>query len=51
MVPTNTSELAAMAFVLGRTRADPGALLEEYRRLTRRARLVTERLFYGSVTA
>ena len=48
MVPTNPADLAALAFVLGRDRSDPGGVLDDYRRLTRRARAVTERLFYGT---
>ena len=47
MVPTNPADLAALAFVLGRDRSNPGGVLDDYRRLTRRARQVTERLFYG----
>ena len=44
-LPTSVRDLAAVAFVLGSQ--PPGELLEEYRRTTRRARGVVERVFYG----
>ena len=44
-VPTGGKDLAAVAFVLGYQ--PPGELLEDYRRTTRRARGVVERVFYG----
>ena len=44
-VPTAGKDLAAVAFVLGYQ--PPGELLEDYRRTTRRARGVVERVFYG----
>lgn len=48
LVPTDTTELRAIAFALGYPLDDPGRLLEDYRRATRRARQVFERLFYGN---
>ena len=47
MVPVDVQELRAVAFVLGYPVADAGRLLEDYLRVTRRARHVFERLFYG----
>ena len=47
MVPTDVRDLRAIAYVLGYPADDPGRLLEDYRRITRRARAVFERLFYG----
>jgi glutamate-ammonia-ligase adenylyltransferase len=48
-VPSSGRDLAAVARVLGWTTADdPGEFLDAYRRTTRRARTVVERLFYGS---
>ena len=44
-VPTSARDLAAVAYVLGFTAG--GDLLEDYRRTTRRARGVVERIFYG----
>ena len=41
------SELTAVSRILGYAPGESGALLEDYRRTTRRARAVTERLFYG----
>lgn len=49
MVPTDVRELRAVSFVLGYPPGDSGRLLEDYRRVTRRARHVFERLFYGIV--
>ncbi|MBK9740612.1 MAG: bifunctional [glutamine synthetase] adenylyltransferase/[glutamine synthetase]-adenylyl-L-tyrosine phosphorylase [Actinobacteria bacterium] len=48
MVPVDVRELRAVAFVLGYPVGDSGRLLEDYLRVTRRARLVFERLFYGA---
>jgi glutamate-ammonia-ligase adenylyltransferase len=48
VVPTEVRELRAVAFVLGYPLADSGRLVEDYLRVTRRARLVFERLFYGA---
>ncbi len=47
MVPTDISELRAVSRILGYAPGESGALLEDYRRTTRRARAVAERLFYG----
>jgi glutamate-ammonia-ligase adenylyltransferase len=47
MVPADVRELRAVAFVLGYPIGDSGRMLEDYRRMTRRARHVVERLFYG----
>jgi glutamate-ammonia-ligase adenylyltransferase len=47
MVPTDTHDLAAIAQLLGYPAHEGGALLDEYRRLTRRARAVVERVFYA----
>lgn len=44
-LPTAARDLAAVAYVLGFTVG--GDLLEDYRRTTRRARSVVERVFYG----
>jgi glutamate-ammonia-ligase adenylyltransferase len=48
IVPTDTVELRAVAFVLGYPLDDSGRLIEDYRRTTRRARQVFERVFYGA---
>jgi glutamate-ammonia-ligase adenylyltransferase len=47
MVPTEVRELGAVGRILGYAPGESGALLEDYRRTTRRARVVAERLFYG----
>lgn len=47
MVPTDVKDLRGVAFVLGYSAGDAGQLLEEYRRTTRVARRVFDRLFYG----
>jgi glutamate-ammonia-ligase adenylyltransferase len=48
-LPTTGRELAAVASVMGHSLdADPGEFLDEYRRTTRRARAVVERVFYDS---
>ena len=47
MVPTDARDLAAVSRVLGYAPGDSGALLDDYRRLTRRARVVVERVFYA----
>jgi glutamate-ammonia-ligase adenylyltransferase len=44
-VPTSGRELASVATALGYN-ADPGEFLDSYRRTTRRARAVVERVFY-----
>jgi glutamate-ammonia-ligase adenylyltransferase len=46
-LPTNLRELAAVAnAVTGQADAEPGQFLDDYRRTTRRARAVIERVFY-----
>ncbi|GLZ41655.1 bifunctional [glutamine synthetase] adenylyltransferase/[glutamine synthetase]-adenylyl-L-tyrosine phosphorylase [Actinokineospora sp. NBRC 105648] len=46
-VPTHGRELSAVAYVMGTPLAeDPGKFLDDYRRSTRRARAVVERVFY-----
>ncbi|TAK69239.1 MAG: bifunctional [glutamine synthetase] adenylyltransferase/[glutamine synthetase]-adenylyl-L-tyrosine phosphorylase [Actinomycetota bacterium] len=45
-VPSDLRELRAVAHVLGYGPSDSGRLLDDYRRLTRRARSVVERVFY-----
>jgi glutamate-ammonia-ligase adenylyltransferase len=47
MVPTDTRDLAAVSQVLGYAPGESGALLDDYRRITRRARGVVERVFYA----
>ncbi len=47
MVPTEVNELRAVSRILGYAPGESGALLEDYRRTTRRARAAAERLFYG----
>ncbi|MDO8306995.1 MAG: bifunctional [glutamine synthetase] adenylyltransferase/[glutamine synthetase]-adenylyl-L-tyrosine phosphorylase, partial [Actinomycetota bacterium] len=47
MVPVDVRDLRAVAFVLGYPVTDSGRLVEDYLRVTRRARVVFERLFYG----
>ncbi|WP_232666478.1 bifunctional [glutamine synthetase] adenylyltransferase/[glutamine synthetase]-adenylyl-L-tyrosine phosphorylase [Pseudonocardia sp. TRM90224] len=47
-VPRSGRELTAVAHALGYPAdGDPGVFLDEYRRTTRRARAVVERVFYG----
>ncbi|WP_158846816.1 bifunctional [glutamine synthetase] adenylyltransferase/[glutamine synthetase]-adenylyl-L-tyrosine phosphorylase [Saccharothrix deserti] len=46
-LPTTGRDLAAVASVMGHD-VDPGEFLDSYRRTTRRARAVIERIFYGS---
>jgi glutamate-ammonia-ligase adenylyltransferase len=47
-LPTSGRDLVAVASVMGYPPGgDPGVFLEEYRRTTRRARAVAERVFYG----
>jgi glutamate-ammonia-ligase adenylyltransferase len=47
-LPTSGRDLVAVASVMGYPPGgDPGEFLEEYRRTTRRARAVAERVFYG----
>jgi [glutamine synthetase] adenylyltransferase / [glutamine synthetase]-adenylyl-L-tyrosine phosphorylase len=47
LVPTDARDLAAVSRVLGYAPGDSGALLDDYRRITRRARAVVERVFYA----
>jgi glutamate-ammonia-ligase adenylyltransferase len=47
-LPTDAAEAARLARLLGYTQKSRTQLREDYRRLTRRARAVVERLFYGS---
>ena len=47
MVPTDVRDLAGIAHLLGYAPGRSHALLEDYRRITRRARQVVERLLYG----
>jgi len=44
-LPMSGRELAAVARVLGQPDGDPGEVVDEYRRVTRRARAVVERAF------
>lgn len=46
-VPTDYRTLGRVAHLLNYPPSDRGAMPEDYRRLTRRARQVMERLFYG----
>lgn len=48
LVPNDVRELRAVAFMLGYPIADSGRLVEDYLRVTRRARVVFERIFYGA---
>ncbi|MCX6432974.1 MAG: glutamate-ammonia-ligase adenylyltransferase, partial [Actinobacteria bacterium] len=47
MVPVDVRELRSVAYILGYPVDQSGRMLEDYRRITRRARHVVERLFYG----
>ena len=47
MVPTDARELAGVSRVMGYPPGESGALLDDYRRITRRARAVVERVFYA----
>ena len=44
-IPTDINELSAIAFTLHQK--SHSQLIEDYRRITRRARLVMEKIFYG----
>jgi len=50
-LPLDVLELRAVAYVLGYPLDDSGRLVEDYRRTTRRARHVCERVFYGVSSA
>lgn len=47
MVPSDTAELGPVSRLLGYPPGESSLLLEDYRRTTRRARVVAERLIYG----
>ena len=47
LVPTDAQELSAVSQVMGYPAGGSGALLDDYRRVTRRARGVVERVFYA----
>jgi glutamate-ammonia-ligase adenylyltransferase len=47
MVPSDVRDLRAVAYVLGYPIGETGRMVDSYRRVTRRARQVFERLFYG----
>jgi len=46
-LPSSGRELAGVAQVLGYPAGAQGEFLDDYRRMTRRARLVVEKVFYG----
>ncbi len=46
-LPTDTRELAALAELLGYGHGESSHLLADYRRITRRARAVVDRVFWG----
>ncbi len=46
-IPTSGRDLDAVARALGRAPGEQGEFLDQYRRATRRARTVVERVFYG----
>ncbi|RJL32572.1 bifunctional [glutamine synthetase] adenylyltransferase/[glutamine synthetase]-adenylyl-L-tyrosine phosphorylase [Bailinhaonella thermotolerans] len=47
LVPTDARDLSRVARLLGHPPGSAGDLLDDYRRATRRARAVVERVFYG----
>jgi glutamate-ammonia-ligase adenylyltransferase len=47
VVPTTGRELGGVAHLLVYPPSERGALVEDYRRVTRRARAVMDRVFYG----
>jgi glutamate-ammonia-ligase adenylyltransferase len=47
MIPTDARELSVVSRVMGYPPGESGALLDDYRRITRRARAVVERVFYA----
>ena len=49
MLSTDVKELAGVGYVLGYPMGDSGRILDDYRRITRRARGVVDRVFYGVV--
>lgn len=46
-LPTDVRDLRALSYVLGYEPGESGRMVEDYLRVTRRARVVFERLFYG----
>ena len=46
-LPNNVRNVAGIARLVGYSHGDNGALIEDYRRVTRRARAVVERVFYA----
>jgi len=49
VLPIDITDLAAIAYMMGYSRSRVGQLEQDYLRATRRARGVTERIFYGNV--
>ena len=49
VLPIDMTDLAAIAYLMGYARSRVGQLEQDYLRATRRARGVTERVFYGNV--
>lgn len=49
VLPIDITDLAAIAYLMGYSRSRVGQLEQDYLRATRRARGVTERIFYGNV--
>jgi glutamate-ammonia-ligase adenylyltransferase len=49
VLPIDITDLAAIAYLMGYSRSRVGQLEQDYLRATRRARGVTERVFYGNV--
>jgi glutamate-ammonia-ligase adenylyltransferase len=47
-LPTNASDLTRLGVLLGYVHLPSSSLRDDYRRVTRRARRVVERVFYGS---
>jgi glutamate-ammonia-ligase adenylyltransferase len=47
VLPIDITDLAAIAYLMGYSRSRVGQLEQDYLRATRRARGVTERVFYG----
>lgn len=47
VLPIDITDLAAIAYLMGYSRSRVGQLEQDYLRATRRARAVTERIFYG----
>jgi hypothetical protein len=48
MVPTDAREAMAVGFILGRGARAGTGMREDYLRVSRRARQVMERVFYGA---